>query len=261
MKKAVIFLNGQIFSYKKILKYINKNDFIVCANGGSKHTLKLGLIPHAIIGDFDSLPNVIKKKLKKYKLKLIKYPKNDVLPDHGGSGFPSYAAALPSLRLGRRLIPRQQLHSCGRGYSPCSRCNKDKTDSELALDYVVKKGFKNILIFGALGKRLDHFLSNLYLLANTKYEDINLKIINQNQEIFLIKGKKIIKAKKGDLLSLIPLKEDCLGIYTKGLLYKLNNEALYFSKSRGVSNVFTSSKAEIKIKKGILLAIHTKADY
>lgn len=136
--------------------------------------------------------------------------------------------------------------------------DKDQTDSELAIDYAVKKGFKNILVFGAFGKRLDHSLANLFLPTCLKYKTIKIIYIHGDQEIFITKNQCTIKGKKGDLLSLIPLKEDCLGVTTKGLKWPLKNSVLSFGKTRGISNVFTDKKAEIRIKKGLLLAIHTR---
>jgi thiamine pyrophosphokinase len=37
---------------------IREDDFIVCADGGYKAALKEGIVPHALVGDFDSLGKV-----------------------------------------------------------------------------------------------------------------------------------------------------------------------------------------------------------
>ncbi|HSX40078.1 MAG TPA: hypothetical protein VLF68_00535, partial [Candidatus Saccharimonadales bacterium] len=63
--------------------------------------------------------------------------------------------------------------------------------------------------------------------------------------------------KKGDLLSLIPLSGKATGMHTKNLYYPLKNETLYLGKSRGVSNVFTKSRVEVRIKSGLLLVVYT----
>src|SRR5579872_5848120 len=39
---------------------------------------------------------------------------------------------------------------------------KDETDSELALQYAIKNGYKQILLFGILGSRIDHMLTNIF---------------------------------------------------------------------------------------------------
>lgn len=211
MKKVIIFSNGSLGKIDKLITLINKKDFIICANGGTKHALNLNLIPHVVIGDFDSLDLSIQKQLADKRVKLIKYPKE-----------------------------------------------KDKTDMELALDYTAKKNFKEVYIFGAFGSRLDHSLANLLMALQKKYQILNIFFIYNNQKIFLIKNKIVIKGNKGDLLSLIPLLGNCLINKSTGLKYNFYNETLFLGESRGISNVFIKNKVLIKIKKGLLLAIHNE---
>jgi thiamine pyrophosphokinase len=49
------------------------------------------------------------------------------------------------------------------------------------------------------------------------------------------------------------------GVVTEGLEYPLREETLLPSRTRGVSNRMTGSKAEISMEKGILLCIHTRS--
>lgn len=50
--KISIILNGNFFNFKP---YLNKNDFIIAADGGANHCHKLKIRPHLIIGDLDSI--------------------------------------------------------------------------------------------------------------------------------------------------------------------------------------------------------------
>lgn len=52
MAKCIVFCAG---GFTQLLSPIEKDDFIIAADGGLRHTEKLGLIPNAVIGDFDSL--------------------------------------------------------------------------------------------------------------------------------------------------------------------------------------------------------------
>lgn len=52
MAKCVIFCAGEM---DNLVSPIAKDDYIIAADGGWKHTQALGITPHAVLGDFDSL--------------------------------------------------------------------------------------------------------------------------------------------------------------------------------------------------------------
>lgn len=137
---------------------------------------------------------------------------------------------------------------------------KDESDSELAILHAIEKGYKHILLFGVFGNRVDHFLANIFFLSELA-KDIKWKIIQDDQEIYIVKDVLRLRGSKGDYLSLIPLKGDVLDITTKGLKFVLEKETLIYSKTRGVSNEFILNKAEVVIKKGQLLAVHTRRKF
>lgn len=55
MGKCIIFCAA---GFDALAEPILKDDFIIAADGGLVHTEKLGIIPHEILGDFDSLGHV-----------------------------------------------------------------------------------------------------------------------------------------------------------------------------------------------------------
>lgn len=55
-KRILIFANGELPNLKAAGRIPQADDFIICADGGTRHALTLGLIPNLIIGDLDSLP-------------------------------------------------------------------------------------------------------------------------------------------------------------------------------------------------------------
>ncbi|MFH0943458.1 MAG: thiamine diphosphokinase [Candidatus Beckwithbacteria bacterium] len=133
--------------------------------------------------------------------------------------------------------------------------DKDKTDSELAIEFLIKQGYQQVVIGGFLGKRLDHFVSNILNLAKSK---IQVQIIEGRQIIYFVKNSLTIKGEKGDLVSLIPLLVDCSGVITTGLKWPLKQEILKIGSSLGISNEMTGTKATIKLKSGLLMLVHTK---
>ena len=52
MGNCVIFCAGE---FEELLTAVNPEDFVIAADGGLRHTEKLNIVPHEIIGDFDSL--------------------------------------------------------------------------------------------------------------------------------------------------------------------------------------------------------------
>ena len=135
---------------------------------------------------------------------------------------------------------------------------KDFTDSEIAVDIAIEKGFKNIVMVGFTGTRLDHTLTNLFLLKRITENSATGVIIDSNNEIYYAKKYNEISGKIGDIVSIIPVGTDMSGITTDGLDYPLFNETLEFGKGRGVSNVMIKEKCSIKIEKGQGLIIKSK---
>lgn len=211
MKRAIIFYNGDLSDLTNAKKYIRSDDYLICADGGTKYALALGLKPDIILGDFDSLAPELQESLKGKDIEWITYNKE-----------------------------------------------KDETDSELALQHAIEKGYKTILLFGVLGSRIDHMLTNIFALENLFKKGIDATIVEGNKEIRVIDKSITLHGKKGDLLSLIPLKNVIKKVKTTNLQYPLNHEDLLFGYSRGISNVFTKSTAEVSIESGTLLVIHEK---
>ena len=54
--RIIIFANGNLPYPERARTLIHPDDFILCADGGTRHALALGLNPNVIVGDMDSLP-------------------------------------------------------------------------------------------------------------------------------------------------------------------------------------------------------------
>jgi thiamine pyrophosphokinase len=136
--------------------------------------------------------------------------------------------------------------------------SKDETDLELALLYAAEQGATQIAIFGARGGRIDHELGNLLLLIHPHLEGIDVRVLDGNQEVVRIRDEATFRGSIGDLLSLLPIGGDAHGVTTFGLKYPLCDETLCFGPARGVSNVFVGPEPTVRLRSGLLLAVHTR---
>ncbi len=112
-------------------------------------------------------------------------------------------------------------------------------------------GYEDIVLIAMTGDRFDHSIADILLLEKCK----NGVLIDDNNEIYLLKDKLSLNGKTGQTLSIIPIKDNAVGITTDGLEYPLNDETLYFGSSRGISNIMLADKCNITIKSGMALVI------
>jgi thiamine pyrophosphokinase len=132
---------------------------------------------------------------------------------------------------------------------------KNQTDLELALIYAREAGATQIAVLGGLGKRWDHSIANLLLLANPQFNVLDIVFIHGDQDLFVIKGKQRLLARLGYRVSLLPLSGDVKGVTTGGLKYPLTSESLLFGSSRGVSNVVINDDPQVEAQDGMLLCV------
>ena len=143
---------------------------------------------------------------------------------------------------------------------------KDETDLELALTHALAEGGQEIVICAALGGRTDHLLANVLLLTRPDLAGIAVTLAAGQECIRLLRGDGGAPARlelvgaPGNLLSLLPVGGDAIGVTTEGLHYPLYDETLFLGQARGVSNVFTRSRAAIALRSGLLLIVHTLTD-
>lgn len=136
---------------------------------------------------------------------------------------------------------------------------KDFTDTELALSYLVDEEYKDIVILGALGTRLDHELANLMNLKKLYKKGIRAKIEDDyNEIIYVEEGSYDFEKTNKKYFSLINA-GDRMNFTTKGLYYEVEDlEINSENPSRGVSNEMVGEKATIKINSGSAFIIQSR---
>ncbi len=136
------------------------------------------------------------------------------------------------------------------------RENKDETDLELALIHATQHFTEEIMVFGAMGGRIDQTLANAMLLAHPRLRSRKITLMGRGQKAWLASSSETILGSPGDIISLIPLDRHVHIKTTTGLKWPLQSENLVMGASRGVSNELTADKAEIKLSDGLLFCVH-----
>lgn len=140
--------------------------------------------------------------------------------------------------------------------------DKDESDTELALLEALAAGAEDVTLVGALGgRRLDHGLANIGLLAHPALIGRGARLLDATTRVTLLRGPADarIEGRTGDLVSLLPISGRVDGIVTEGLRYPLAGESLELGPARGLSNVRRAPSAGVRLEAGLLLVIETPA--
>ena len=136
--------------------------------------------------------------------------------------------------------------------------DKDKTDGELALDFIKENGGSSVTIYGATGGKIEHILGNIGLLAYADEIGLYAKIIEDRAEIYFARNELEILDRENYRLSIIPYGGEVKFEESKGLKYSLNGLKILPYSSLGISNEITVGKGFIKVKKGACIVIISK---
>lgn len=135
---------------------------------------------------------------------------------------------------------------------------KDFTDMELAIDYAVEKGFKDIVLIGASGSRLDHTMANIMLIERYYKKGNNIKIIDNNNYVEILINNMEITNKKNFYVSIVPISDSIEGITLIGFKYPLNGVKVNRGSTLCISNQIISEKGRIILSKGTALVFISK---
>ena len=138
--------------------------------------------------------------------------------------------------------------------------DKEASDTELAVDAACRAGGTQIVLLGAMGgERLDHELANLLLLADPALAGLDIRAVGDGTVVrALHAGRELpMDGAPGDLVTLLPVGGDAVGVTTDGLRWPLDAATLRMGRSRGLSNEVTRRPASVRISEGTLLVVET----
>lgn len=132
---------------------------------------------------------------------------------------------------------------------------KDETDTELALHEAFRMEPAEVWIWGALGHRVDHALANISLLVQGKQKGIEVKLIDEWCDVFLIDRRTVLEGEAGQTVSLFPFAGQAAGVTLTGFEFSLTNAVMEIGRPYGVSNRLMAGRGIIELDSGHLLAV------
>jgi thiamine pyrophosphokinase len=76
VQRIIIFANGELPEPDQALSLLQGDDYIICADGGTRHAMALGVRPHLIIGDLDSAEQTALQKYTNEGVTVESYPRD-----------------------------------------------------------------------------------------------------------------------------------------------------------------------------------------
>ena len=136
---------------------------------------------------------------------------------------------------------------------------KDLTDTQLAVEYALQNGARDIVIIGGLSGRLDHTVSNLAILEHLETLRVHALIDDGfNRARFIRNNSTLIPRSAYTYVSLIAADPVVKGVEIDGVKYPLKNAKLKREHQYAVSNELTGNCAFIAVKKGGLYIIESR---
>ena len=220
LQRIIIFANGDLPDLNQARALLHADDFIICADGGTRHALALGLTPKLVIGDMDSIEKQAWADLQTANIPVELYPRDKNETDL-------------ELAITRAV---------------------ELEPSEIIIVAALGGRLDQTIGNIALLSNTQH--ATYHPIAQRSGR--NIRLDNGVEEIFFCRDQAQIHGRSGDVISLIPWGNPVHGIQTHGLRWALTDETLYPEKTRGISNELLSETASVKISSGNLLVIHTR---
>lgn len=197
---------GMLDAPEQLAPLARAAQLVIAADSGYDQLLRMGVRPHLLLGDLDSISQSGLSDARGAHLEVERFP-----------------------------------------------AEKDYTDTELVLREAVRRGASTVLACGMFGGRLDHTLANVLLLASPVLRETDMRMLDEHQEVRLVRSRVRMRTQEGEVVSLLPVGGPVQGITTSGLYYPLSGATLETGPALGISNVATGSHAEVSVTSGSLL--------
>lgn len=135
---------------------------------------------------------------------------------------------------------------------------KDFTDTDMAVTEALKRGYKEIIIIGALGGRLDHEFSHFCLLKKILDNGGKGLLLDEKNEITMENKSFYVDANDKKYISFFPFGGDVEEFAVKGLYYEAEDMHLSCGEVQASSNCFVGrNRGEISFSSGYVLVVRS----
>ena len=137
---------------------------------------------------------------------------------------------------------------------------KDDTDTFFAAKEALRRGFKEVLMLGAIGERFDHTMGNISVLMMLSKNGADAKIIYDRSEISFISsdGASDTALISGECryFSVIAAGGPARGVVIENAAYPLENGVIKPEYQYGISNeVLPGKTAKVRVSEGTLMIV------
>lgn len=135
--------------------------------------------------------------------------------------------------------------------------DKDKTDTELAIELAIEREMTFLTIVSGGGDRLDHILGFLHSVAPYADSEVHVTLMVGSAVIEIVpQGEwRTVIAGEEPVVSLIPLGGPARGVTTERLKWELSEDTLVPFSSRGLSNVPLDQTFNVYVAEGYLAVV------
>lgn len=133
---------------------------------------------------------------------------------------------------------------------------KDDTDTYYCIKYALNLGYKDFLLLGSTGGRLDHTLASLSILLFLKKSGAVGIISDEFNSVSLLEsGITDLCGMRGRTVSVMPFACESICVSYEGMRYPLTESVVKTEYPFSISNVVESDRAIINLHKGNALLI------
>lgn len=138
---------------------------------------------------------------------------------------------------------------------------KDDTDMMLAFKEGIKRGYKNFVVYGGMGGKLEFTVANLQILYKIVNEGCTCTFMDSQNMVTAIKNSKVeFDETFRGRISVFAATKNAQQVTIKGLKYELDNGMLETDCPLGVSNEFIGKSGYISVGNGMLCIIYDNSN-